>query len=166
MLNVYRCVDFGEKKDTYIFECLSCHENFETVESDMNYCPKCGVKTSYVMTRDPSVPKWIYERWGNEIPKEVLEKYKQWKERKIFIHPDWAIQSRINAGGIIGQWEDEGTLRNRSAIQVYKWIKKSSQDYDPIVDVEEERRASILEVVETKVPNGTVQKVQVKKGKK
>lgn len=54
----------------YGFQCLDCKERFAVCQGVEHWklCPCCGAAWVQKPSRLPSVPRWAFDKWGNDVP--------------------------------------------------------------------------------------------------
>lgn len=87
----------------YGYQCLECKERVEVVGGIDHWklCPCCGKPWVKREARLPSVPRWAYDRWGNDVPygtvlwpNQKQPSFEIVAEYKIKGHDDWNCISR------------------------------------------------------------------------
>jgi len=77
-MNKWRYVQY-EDDGVEGYQCLHCKGNVSTrdmfrhhEESAWKFCPHCGTgMNGFHECREHYVPRWVYDRWGNNYPDEV-----------------------------------------------------------------------------------------------
>lgn len=86
------------------FQCLDCKERFSVCSCVDNWkaCPCCGAKWEEKPSRLPSVPRWVFDRWGNG-PHYGLQRYPRALVKEMTIEAEYKIVGH-------DEWRNEFTL--------------------------------------------------------
>lgn len=109
-LPFYRTVGYADD-GCYSYECLTCKSGWTGRDIQALFCPYCGIKFTHLKTRPTDVPRWVWDRWGEDgMPWEV--------RNKIYTCPApcpsavWVVEYRYRwRGQEWGEWEFDRVLK-------------------------------------------------------
>lgn len=93
---MYRALGW-DGEAAHLFKC-DCGEIVKDPSERWNVCPNCQVSWVQRPARMPHIPRWAYDRWGNDPPYGVvLHPYKPIIKSRVFIQ--WKIEGH-------DRWQD------------------------------------------------------------
>lgn len=131
----YRYVQ-PEGDDVDQLQCLACGERMYVSALPLNFCPRCGVKfTSCRLSRRHGVPRWCYERGGNDHgyanPRCVTLR-RAW---------EWVIDERTKwPGEPWSEWREyRRELRDRLALDNWRRVR------NVLIELRNQARSLVIE---------------------
>lgn len=149
----YRTVGYVDD-GCYHYQCLTCKSSWVGRNLNVLYCPYCGRAIDHVKTRPTDIPRWQWERWGEDIPTEVRD--------KIYLRPApavsrlWVFEYRYKwTGQEWGEWTFDSKIRdNHCTHQLARsWlahlrVRSTKEEDSPFQIVWRVRRLTAAQVAE------------------
>ena len=124
----YRKVRYDDDGVT-IYQCLWCLGTIRIADDPQygwNFCPKCGKSWfTRLQCRDHEIPRWVYDRYGNNPPHDL-----QWYSKRPKATAIWVIESRTKwKDQDWGAWGIEFDSEHEPLRKNFRWAKSMLEQH-------------------------------------
>lgn len=124
----YRRVRYDDD-GVYVYQCLWCLQTIRISDDPQygwNFCPCCGKSWFRKLDcRDHEIPRWVYDRWGNNPPHDL-----QWYCKRVEPLAVWVFECRTKwFSDEWGEWKLEYDSEKDPCNPDYRWAKSTLEQF-------------------------------------